>query len=73
MANVDADMTTRDLMRIAADYSQKRMALSDEEKKFLVELLKQHAQQELDYGEEIEYEMVRVVRRVTGAVSVFFT
>lgn len=59
-------------MQIAADFSQKRIELTDEEKQLLISLLKKRAQEELDFGQEIECENVRVIRRVTGAVGVYF-
>ena len=72
MSMVNPEATTKDLMRLAADHGQKRITLSDEDKALLISLLKQRAQDELDYGQEIECETVRVVRRVTGAVGVYF-
>lgn len=72
MSKVTEEMTTAQLMRLAADYNAQRVELSDDERFELVGLLKKRAAEELDYGQEIECETVRVVRRVTGAVGVFF-
>jgi len=72
MSIIKEEMTTAELLRIAADYSQERIVLSDEERQHLVAALKKHAEEELEYGQEIECETVRVVRRVTGAVGVYF-
>jgi len=59
-------------MKLAADYSNKRLELTDDDKRDLVALLKKRALEELDYGQEIECENVRLIRRVTGAVGVYF-
>jgi len=69
---VNECMATPELMRIAADFGQNRIELSPPEKELLVSLLKTRATEELEYGQEIAWESVRVVRRVTGAVGVFF-
>ncbi len=72
MSIVTEDLTTAQLMKLAADYNAQRVTLTDEERRVLVALLKLRAAEELDYGQEIECESVRVVRRVTGAVGVYF-
>ena len=69
---LNPESTTAELMRVAADHGQKRITLSDDEKALLISLLKKRAQEELEYGQEIECETVRVVRRVTGAVGIYF-
>lgn len=38
----------------------------------LIELLKERGRMELDYGQELVVDSVKIVRRVTGNVSVFF-
>jgi hypothetical protein len=68
-----AAMSTNDLMRVAADHHHKRIELSESDRKSLIDLLKQRGQQELDYGEELEVDSVRLLRRVTGAVGVYFS
>lgn len=68
-----AAMSTNELMRVAADHHHKRIQLPELEKKALIDLLKQRGQQELDYGEELEVDSVRLLRRVTGAVGVYFS
>lgn len=73
MSLISDSLSTTELMRIASDFNQQKVTLTEEEKQQLISLLKQHAQNELDYGQELECDSVRLVRRVTGAVSVFFT
>lgn len=72
MSVVTEDMTTAQLLRVAADYNSQKLTLTEDERQQLVALLKARAAEELDYGQEIECETVRVVRRVTGAVGVYF-
>lgn len=67
------DMSTSDLMKVAADCHHKRIEISDTERKALIDLLKSRGQSELDYGEELEVDSVRLLRRVTGAVGVYFS
>ncbi|HEY9871560.1 MAG TPA: hypothetical protein V6D08_20555 [Candidatus Obscuribacterales bacterium] len=72
MPQVDTKMTTAQLMQLAADHSNSRVTLSDDEKELLVLLLKQRGAEELDYGQEIECENVRLIKRVTGAIGLYF-
>lgn len=72
MSIITDDLTTAQLLRIAADFNSQKVTLTDDERSQLVGLLKRRAEDELDYGQEIECESVRVVRRVTGAVGVYF-
>ena len=69
---VDQQLSTTELMKIAADNFHKRLELSDEDRAELIALLKKRAAEELDYGQEIEHESVRLIRRVTGAVGLYF-
>ncbi len=73
VAGFDLKMSTIDLMKIAADNHHKRIELSESEKKELIALLKERGQKELDFGEEMEIDTVRLIRRVTGAVGVYFS
>lgn len=73
VAAYDANMSTNDLMKVAADHHHKRIELSEQERKDLINLLKQRGQEELEYGQEIEVDSVRLLRRVTGAVGVYFS
>ena len=69
----DSKMSTGDLMKVAADNHHKRIELSEQERKDLIALLKLRGQEELEYGEELEIDSVRLLRRVTGAVGVYFS
>lgn len=73
VAVFDARMSTNDLMKVAADHHHKRQVLSDAERKALIDLLKLRGQEELDFGQELEVDSVRLLRRVTGAVGVYFS
>jgi hypothetical protein len=72
MTAVNPELSTTDLLKMAADNHHKRISLSDAERSELIALLKKRAQEELDYGQEIEHDSIRLIRRVTGAVGVYF-
>lgn len=72
MAEINADLKTEELLKLAADNHHKRITLSEDERKLVIDLLKKKGAEELEYGQEIEFETVRLVRRVTGAVGVYF-
>jgi hypothetical protein len=72
MADIDPTLPTSELMKLAADHHQKRVELSAPQKDLLINLLKERGRNELEYGEELEVETVRLIRRVTGAVGVYF-
>lgn len=67
-----SDLSTAELLKIAADNHHKRICLSEDERRELIAALKKRAAEELDYGQEIEHDTVRLIRRVTGAVGVYF-
>ena len=71
--SVDEKLSTVELLKLAADQHQKRVVLSEEERAQLIALLKQRGADELEYGEEVVFENVRMVRRVNGAVGVYFS
>ncbi|HNB21334.1 MAG TPA: hypothetical protein PKZ32_02895 [Candidatus Melainabacteria bacterium] len=73
MADISADLKTEELLKLAADNHHKRITLSDEERKMVIDLLKKKGAEELEFGQEIEFDTVRLVRRVTGAVGVYFS
>ncbi|MCC7529061.1 MAG: hypothetical protein IT342_11090 [Candidatus Melainabacteria bacterium] len=73
MAEITADLKTAELLKLAADNHHKRITLSEDERKQVIALLKQKGAEELEYGQEIEFDTVRLVRRVTGAVGVYFS
>lgn len=72
MAMISSELPTQELLKMAADNHSKRITLSEEERKDLIALLKQRGNEELDFGQEVEHENVRLIRRVTGAVGVYF-
>jgi hypothetical protein len=73
MVDIDPNLSTTELLKMAADHHQKRAELTPAEKELLIKILKERGQNELEYGEELEIENVRLIRRVTGAVGVYFT
>ncbi len=72
MSIVSEGLTTAELLQIAADLNSQRVTLAEEERQILIAILKKRAEEELDYGQEMSCETVRLVRRVTGAIGVFF-
>lgn len=72
MTVVNPELSTTDLLKMAADNHHKRISLSDQERAELIALLKKRAAEELEYGQEIEHDSIRLIRRVTGAVGVYF-
>jgi hypothetical protein len=73
MVEINPNLTTTELMKLAADFHHKRLELSPLEKDLLITMLKERGRNELEYGEELEVDTVRLIRRVTGAVGVYFT
>lgn len=73
MAAFEPHMPLNELLQIAADHHHKRQVLSDADRKSLIDLLKRRGMEELEYGEEREVDSVRLLRRVTGAVGVYFS
>ncbi|MBX9691806.1 MAG: hypothetical protein K2Z81_05435 [Cyanobacteria bacterium] len=72
MTTISPVLSTPELMRVAADFRNGACQLSNVDRELLVALLKERASKELDYGQELSVDQVKLVRRVTGAVSVFF-
>lgn len=72
MHKFNPELQTVDLMKIAAADRAKTVELTDTERDQLFALLKERALQELDYGEELEVDTVKLIRRVTGAVGIYF-
>lgn len=73
MTAIDPNLSLSELLKLAAENHHKRIELSEEERQMLIGLLKQRGQDELDYGQEVAVENVRLVRRVNGAVGVYFS
>lgn len=72
MQKINPELSTVELMKLAADDHQKTIELSQAERDQLFDLLKERGRQELEYGEELEIESVKLIRRVTGAVGIYF-
>ena len=72
MSAFHPDMTTKELLKLVADNHNGKITISEEEKEKTIALLKIRAESELDYGEEIKVDKVRLIRRVTGAVGLYF-
>ncbi|MBK9144389.1 MAG: hypothetical protein IPM23_17985 [Candidatus Melainabacteria bacterium] len=66
---ISSEQTTGQLMQIAMDGKE---SLSEMDRSLLVEILKERGHRELDYGEELTCGSIRLVKRVTGNVSLFF-
>lgn len=73
MSEVNPSASIQELLRLLADNHQKKIQLSDEDKQLAVDLVKRRALDELEYGEEIEVDKVRLIKRVTGAVGIYFS
>ncbi|MBU6453836.1 MAG: hypothetical protein KGS72_18805 [Cyanobacteria bacterium REEB67] len=65
-------LSSGQLLKIANDNHIGLIQLSETEKGLLLEFLREKGRDELELGQEMEHEKVRLVRRVTGAVSIFF-
>jgi hypothetical protein len=72
MAATELQVPLRDLLQLLAEGGTETVKLSDEERDSLKSVLKLRAQAELDYGQEIKSGKARLIRRVTGSVSMFF-
>jgi hypothetical protein len=72
MVEIDPKTSTRDLMELAADHHKKLIELTEAERDLLISMLKERGRTELEHGEELEIDDVRLVHRVTGAVSIYF-
>jgi len=69
---VSPTLSTPELMRIAAEHKNGGAGLTPIDERLLLELLKERGRDELDYGQELVVDSVKIIRRVTGNVSVFF-
>ncbi len=72
MSKVNPELSTVELMKLAAEDHLKTIELKQEERDQLFDLLKERGRVELEYGEELEIDSVRLIRRVTGAVGIYF-
>jgi len=72
MSKINPNLSTVELMKLAVDDHLKTNELAQIEREELLALLKERGRQELEYGEELEIDGVRLIRRVTGAVGIYF-
>lgn len=72
MSAVNADMSLKELLQLVADNHHGKVSLSDDDKMLAVGLLKSKGMDEMDYGEEMKVDKVRLVKRVTGAMGLYF-
>lgn len=72
MSGVNPNLTLQELLRVLADDHHGRVPLSEDDKQLAVGLLKTRAAEELDFGEELVHDSIRLIKRVTGAVGVYF-
>jgi len=72
MAGVDPNLNLQQLLNLLADHHHGRAPLSEEDKQMAVGMLKTRAEEELDFGEELVHDSIRLIKRVTGAVGVYF-
>jgi hypothetical protein len=72
MPELTHELSTTDLLKIAADNHHKVIKLSDSERLELIAMLKRRGAEELDYGQELAIDSVTLIRRVTGAVGLYF-
>ncbi len=72
MQKINPELSTVELMKIAGDDHLKTIELTQAERDQLFDLLKERGRQELEYGEELKIDAIRLIRRVTGAVGIYF-
>lgn len=68
-------MTTSQLMGLVAETNKDEATKSEmtaTERALIIELLKERGREELDFGQELVFGGVKLVKRVTGTVSIFF-
>ncbi len=70
--NISPDLTIQDMLKLASDHKDGTVPMPEEDCLALIAMIKERAQDELEYGEEMIVGSARIVKRVTGAVSVFF-
>ncbi len=73
MPIINPELSTVELMQIACDDHKKTIELTQTQRDLLFELIKERGREELEYGEELEIDGVKIIRRVTGAVSIYFS
>jgi hypothetical protein len=72
MTLINTELSTTELLKMAADNHHKRITLTEAERLELISLIKKRGAEELEYGEELAVDSVTLIRRVTGAVGLYF-
>ncbi|MBZ0185823.1 MAG: hypothetical protein K8F91_06175 [Candidatus Obscuribacterales bacterium] len=72
MSLISSDMTIQELLQLVADNHHEKIVLGDADKQMAIDLLKARAKDELEFGQEIAVDKVRLIKRVTGAVGLYF-
>lgn len=72
MVLIDPKLSTIELLKLAAENHQHK-TLSDADKLLLTTILKERGADELEYGQEVEVNNVRLVKRVNGAVGIYYS
>jgi hypothetical protein len=73
MVLIDPKLSTMELLKLAAENHQKKITLEESERQILTSILKERGQEELEYGQEVEVDNVRLVKRVNGAVGIYYS
>ena len=69
---VSNNLALGELIKMVSEYRTGLSGLSELEGELLIETLKARALNELDFGQELSYKKIKLVKRVTGNVSIFF-
>jgi hypothetical protein len=72
MTLINTELSTTELLKMAADNHHKRITLTEAERLELISFIKKRGAEELEYGEELAVDSVTLIRRVTGAVGLYF-
>jgi hypothetical protein len=57
---------------VAESKDEAKSEMTATERALIIELLKERGREELDFGQELCFSGVKLVKRVTGTVSIFF-
>lgn len=69
---ISNNLALGELIKMVSEYRMGLSGLSELEGELLIETLKARALNELDFGQELSSGPVKLVKRVTGNVSIFF-
>jgi hypothetical protein len=73
MSLLDPTLSLSELLKLAGDAHLQLVELSQSDLSELTALLKERGRQELDYGEELAVDNARLVKRVNGAVGIYYS